>query len=164
MARMTQRKAMTEGGDRRRESCIRLTEERPLEPPQPQPQTKQRTNTFSDVCTAVDFHCLTTVLSLISSRRLRIFRFYLLTSTLIEPNFTQMSSRRGGRDGASRGGRGDLPRGVQVSKKMSWLLRHNAEKQGLKLGPGGYVNAKDAVSFRFWHHHNIHILRILRVC
>jgi len=32
-----------------------------------------------------------------------------------------------------------------VSKKLSWLLRHNAEKEGLKLGPGGYINVKDVV-------------------
>lgn len=56
-----------------------------------------------------------------------------------------MSSRKGGRGDGKRSGIGGLPREVQVSKKMSWLLRHNAEKQGLELGPGGYVNAKDAV-------------------
>ncbi|KAF2101896.1 hypothetical protein NA57DRAFT_34824 [Rhizodiscina lignyota] len=56
-----------------------------------------------------------------------------------------MSSRRGGR-GRGGGGQGGLPREVQVSKKLSWLLRHHAENQGLKLGPGGYVNLKDALS------------------
>ena len=57
-----------------------------------------------------------------------------------------MPSRRGGRGG----GRGGLPRDVQVSKKMSWLLRHGAEQEGLKLGDGGYVSVSDAVrSFRF---------------
>lgn len=56
---------------------------------------------------------------------------------------TRMSSKRGGRGG--RGG-GPLPREVQVSKKMSWLLRHNAASQGLKLGPGGFVNVKDALN------------------
>ncbi|KAH7047339.1 KptA family-domain-containing protein [Macrophomina phaseolina] len=54
-----------------------------------------------------------------------------------------MSSRgRGGR-GGGRGGRGPLPRDVQVSKKMSRILRHSAEDEGLKLGPGGYINVKD---------------------
>ncbi|GAB7339649.1 hypothetical protein MBLNU457_6235t2 [Dothideomycetes sp. NU457] len=45
----------------------------------------------------------------------------------------------------ARGGaaRGPPSREVQVSKKLSWLLRHNAEKEGLKLGPGGYINLKD---------------------
>lgn len=33
-----------------------------------------------------------------------------------------------------------------MSKKLSWLLRHGAEQEGLKLGPGGYVNLGDAVS------------------
>lgn len=54
-----------------------------------------------------------------------------------------MSSRRGGR--GDRGGR-ELPREVMVSKKISWLLRHGAEQEGLKLGEGGYVNVADAVS------------------
>ena len=54
-----------------------------------------------------------------------------------------MSSRRGGR--GDRGGR-ELPREVMVSKKFSWLLRHGAEQEGLKLGEGGYVNVADAVS------------------
>jgi len=39
-----------------------------------------------------------------------------------------------------------MSREVLVSKKLSWLLRHGAEKEGLMLGPGGYVNLKDAVS------------------
>ena len=53
-----------------------------------------------------------------------------------------MSSRRGrgGRDGR------ELPREVMVSKKISWLLRHGAEQEGLKLRDGGYVNVADAVS------------------
>src|SRR5262249_19732973 len=53
-----------------------------------------------------------------------------------------MPGRRGGRGG---GHGGSLPREVEVSKKMSWLLRHGAEQEGLKLGPGGYVNLKDVV-------------------
>ena len=40
---------------------------------------------------------------------------------------------------------GSLPREVDISKKMSWLLRHGAEQEGLKLGPGGYVNLKEVV-------------------
>jgi len=54
---------------------------------------------------------------------------------------------RGGRGGRGRGG--GLPREVQVSKKLSWLLRHGADKEGLKLGPGGYVNVADVVSPNF---------------
>jgi len=56
-----------------------------------------------------------------------------------------MSKRRGRRDEG-----GELPREVQVSKKLSWLLRHGAEQEGLKLGPGGYVNLKDVVSHPFY--------------
>ena len=55
-----------------------------------------------------------------------------------------MSNRRGG----GRGGRNprDMPRDVQVSRKVSWLLRHGAEQEGLKLGKGGYVGVAEAVS------------------
>lgn len=55
------------------------------------------------------------------------------------------------RDGHSRGGgsrSGTLPRPVQVSKKLSWLLRHGAEKENLTLGPGGYANVADVLSNR----------------
>ncbi|KAF2261712.1 hypothetical protein CC78DRAFT_561637 [Lojkania enalia] len=53
-----------------------------------------------------------------------------------------MSSRRG------RGGRNpkDLPRDQQVSRKVSWLLRHGANQEGLMLGKGGYVNVRDALN------------------
>jgi 2'-phosphotransferase len=49
------------------------------------------------------------------------------------------------RDRRGGGGSQGLPRGVQVSKKLSWLLRHGAEKEGLKLGPGGYINVSEVV-------------------
>ncbi|KAF2875492.1 KptA family-domain-containing protein [Massariosphaeria phaeospora] len=50
-----------------------------------------------------------------------------------------------------RGGRGgrnprDLPRPQQVSRKVSWLLRHGAGQEGLKLGKGGFVNVRDALN------------------
>jgi 2'-phosphotransferase len=54
---------------------------------------------------------------------------------------------RGGRGGGSRNP-ANVPRDVQVSKKISWLLRHGAQSEGLKLGKGGYVNVQDAVSLR----------------
>lgn len=38
-----------------------------------------------------------------------------------------------------------MPREVQVSKKLSWLLRHGAEKEGLTLGKGGYINLAEVV-------------------
>ncbi|KAF2091177.1 phosphotransferase KptA/Tpt1 [Saccharata proteae CBS 121410] len=48
--------------------------------------------------------------------------------------------RRGGRGG------GPMPRDVQVSKKLSRLLRHSAAEEGLVLGPGGYVNLGDVLN------------------
>ncbi|KAF2712964.1 hypothetical protein K504DRAFT_487504 [Pleomassaria siparia CBS 279.74] len=61
------------------------------------------------------------------------------------------SNRRGGTGGGRGGGRGsrnpkDLPRDQQVSRKISWLLRHGAGKEGLTLGEGGYVNVRDALN------------------
>lgn len=44
-----------------------------------------------------------------------------------------------------------MPRDVQVSKKLSKLLRHDAESEGLKLGKGGYVNLADVVGFLFFN-------------
>jgi RNA:NAD 2'-phosphotransferase (TPT1/KptA family) len=62
-------------------------------------------------------------------------------------SFLFTMARGRGRGSRGRGeGRGDAPREVQISKKLSWLLRHGAESEGLKLGPGGYVNVKDVVS------------------
>ncbi|KAK5125332.1 hypothetical protein LTR85_000441 [Meristemomyces frigidus] len=52
---------------------------------------------------------------------------------------------RGGR-GGGRGG--PLPRLVQVSKKISWLLRHGAEEEGLKLDSGGYLNVENVLGNR----------------
>lgn len=58
----------------------------------------------------------------------------------------EMASRGSGGRGRGRGGnRGPLPRDVQVSKKMSRILRHAAAEEGLTLGPGGYVSVKDLV-------------------
>jgi 2'-phosphotransferase len=37
---------------------------------------------------------------------------------------------------------------VQVSKKISWLLRHGAEKEGLQLGPGGFISVQDVLNNR----------------
>ncbi|KAH3947572.1 2'-phosphotransferase [Parastagonospora nodorum] len=54
---------------------------------------------------------------------------------------------RGGRGGGSRNP-ANQSREVQVSKKISWLLRHGAGSEGLKLGKGGYVNVQDALNTR----------------
>ncbi|KAF1979333.1 hypothetical protein BU23DRAFT_549336 [Bimuria novae-zelandiae CBS 107.79] len=52
--------------------------------------------------------------------------------------------------GGGRGGRNpkDLPRKQQVSRKVSWLLRHGANQEGLKLGKGGYVGVHEALNTR----------------
>ncbi|CZT22632.1 related to tRNA 2`-phosphotransferase [Ramularia collo-cygni] len=55
-----------------------------------------------------------------------------------------MSSRRGGKSG----GRAAPTREVQVSKKLSWLLRHGAEKEGLQLQEGGFISVSDVLSNR----------------
>lgn len=64
--------------------------------------------------------------------------------------------------GGGGGGRGPMTRDVQVSKKMSWLLRHGAEKEGLVLGGGGYVGVNDVVSFPFLS--LLSFLGLRRVC
>ncbi|QIW95515.1 hypothetical protein AMS68_001033 [Peltaster fructicola] len=48
--------------------------------------------------------------------------------------------------GSGRGG--PIPREVQVSKTLSKLLRHNAEKEGLTLSADGYVNLASVLASR----------------
>ncbi|OAL53020.1 hypothetical protein IQ07DRAFT_619571 [Pyrenochaeta sp. DS3sAY3a] len=52
---------------------------------------------------------------------------------------------RGGRGGGSRNP-ANMPREQQVSRKVSWLLRHGVAQEGLKLGKGGYVGVVDALN------------------
>ncbi|KAJ5156218.1 hypothetical protein N7492_009021 [Penicillium capsulatum] len=53
------------------------------------------------------------------------------------------------RDGKDRKGRGQGPsREVQISKAMSLLLRHAAEKEGLKMNAQGYANVADVLQWR----------------
>lgn len=47
--------------------------------------------------------------------------------------------RRGG------GGRHEPSREVAVSKALSYLLRHAAEREGLKMNTQGYANVADVV-------------------
>lgn len=47
-----------------------------------------------------------------------------------------------------RGRGGPMPREVQVSKALSKLLRHSAEKEGLQLDEAGYINLKDVVGLK----------------
>ena len=52
---------------------------------------------------------------------------------------------KGGRQGGGGGG-GGAPREVQISKALSFLLRHGAEKEGLRINEGGWANVRDVVS------------------
>ncbi|KIY52983.1 hypothetical protein FISHEDRAFT_34389 [Fistulina hepatica ATCC 64428] len=55
------------------------------------------------------------------------------------------SSNRGGRGGGSsklRGRRTDPPE-VQLSKTLSWILRHGAKSEGLAMRQDGYVKVSD---------------------
>jgi 2'-phosphotransferase len=36
---------------------------------------------------------------------------------------------------------------IMISKKMSYLLRHGAEKEGVKMDPAGYILFDDCVTF-----------------
>ena len=64
-----------------------------------------------------------------------------------------VSSRRGakGGGGGGKGGGGRKPptREVTVSKKLSWVLRHGALQEGLKVDEGGFVNCAELVSWAF---------------
>jgi 2'-phosphotransferase len=37
---------------------------------------------------------------------------------------------------------------VRLSKALSWLLRHGAEKEGVRLTPDGFANLKDVLGHR----------------
>ncbi|KAG0264831.1 hypothetical protein BG011_005954 [Mortierella polycephala] len=57
-------------------------------------------------------------------------------------NNTKISSSSSSR---SRGPRGDSPT-VRLSKALSWLLRHNAEAQGITIRADGYIKIEDVLS------------------
>ncbi|KAF9186890.1 tRNA 2'-phosphotransferase 1 [Haplosporangium sp. Z 11] len=59
-------------------------------------------------------------------------------------NSTKNSSSSSSND-RSRVPRGDSPT-VRLSKALSWLLRHNAEAQGITIRADGYVKIKDVLS------------------
>lgn len=63
------------------------------------------------------------------------------------------SKGRGGRGKGGRGGSfgagGGMRRDVTLSKAMSRLLRHQAEKAGIKLDREGYAPLDRVVSFHF---------------
>ncbi|MCJ1475036.1 hypothetical protein MMC13_003696 [Lambiella insularis] len=49
------------------------------------------------------------------------------------------------------GSRPPVPRDVMISKKISYVLRHGAEKEGLKLDRNGYANCADLLAWRPLH-------------
>lgn len=67
-----------------------------------------------------------------------------LPRSFIDSQSFAMSSRRGGKSGP----RAPPTREVRVSKKLSWLLRHGAEKEGLQLQEGGFISVSDVLSNR----------------
>lgn len=56
-----------------------------------------------------------------------------------------MSGRGVPREGRGRGRRDDDPN-TRISKGLSYILRHGAEKEGLKLRGDGYANVAELVS------------------
>ena len=68
-----------------------------------------------------------------------------------------------GGGGGARGGRGkrggqsqqSLSRDVQISKKISWLLRHGAQKEGLHLDKAGFVNVAELLN-----HHTFRSMKV----
>ncbi|KAL4881154.1 KptA family-domain-containing protein [Aspergillus karnatakaensis] len=58
------------------------------------------------------------------------------------------NNRKGGRGNRGGGGSGNASREVQVSKALSYLLRHAAEREGLKIDAQGYANVADVMAWR----------------
>ncbi|KAL8773010.1 MAG: hypothetical protein Q9209_002030 [Squamulea sp. 1 TL-2023] len=59
-----------------------------------------------------------------------------------------MPGRGGGRSKSGGGGRPPPSREETISKAMSYVLRHGAEKERLKLDDSGYINCEDLLN---WH-------------
>jgi len=76
----------------------------------------------------------------ITSLRISFPNLKLLGAGLIS-NISTMSpkNRRGGSGGPAS-------REITVSKAMSFVLRHGAEKEGIKLNKQGYANVADLVN------------------
>lgn len=53
---------------------------------------------------------------------------------------------RSGKSSRNGAGRPPLTRDVMVSKKVSYILRHGAKKEGLNIDERGFVNCEDLVS------------------
>ncbi|KAL9581335.1 MAG: hypothetical protein Q9212_003956 [Teloschistes hypoglaucus] len=62
-----------------------------------------------------------------------------------------MPSRGGARGKSGGGKRPPPPREEMVSKAMSYVLRHGAEKEGLKLDEGGYVDCGELIELIYFY-------------
>ena len=63
------------------------------------------------------------------------------------------SSRRGGNGDRGGGVRPPISREVTISKSLSYLLRHGAQKENIPLDEGGWANVQDIVSIPSCFHH-----------
>lgn len=61
------------------------------------------------------------------------------------PQIFQMDHPKNNKDKRGRGQGQGQSRDVQVSKALSLLLRHAAEKEGLKMNAQGYASVPDVV-------------------
>lgn len=50
--------------------------------------------------------------------------------------------------GAGAGGGGGPSRQIRISKGMSWLLRHGAEREGIAMDEQGYINVADLLKWQ----------------
>jgi len=71
-------------------------------------------------------------------------------------------SARGSKKAGGRSKRNESENTI-ISKSMSYILRHGAEKEGLKMRADGFVRVEDLVSKGFcdseqWPHYNHHVV------
>ena len=59
------------------------------------------------------------------------------------------SRREHGNNNSRKGGGGDSSREVNISKAMSFILRHGAQREGLKLDENGYARVDELVCVLF---------------
>lgn len=64
----------------------------------------------------------------------------------MDPPAPRTSGGRGSKGGKNNSNRPPPTRDVQVSKKLSWLLRHGATSENLVLDAGGYANLADVLA------------------
>ena len=68
-----------------------------------------------------------------------------------------MPSKDGSQGANKRNTRSGPGREVTVSKAVSFILRHGAEREGLKLDSSGYANVADLVRER-WQYVSVAVL------